>query len=50
MTMVLREHFATGGDDGVSAMILTTSPSSEQYNATIDTLKYGNLIGMAGVR
>jgi hypothetical protein len=50
LTMVLREHFATGGDDGVSAMILTTSPSSEQYNATIDTLKYGNLIGMAGVR
>jgi hypothetical protein len=47
--MVLREHFLTGdGDDGFSAMILTASPSSEQYTATIDTLKYGNLICMAG--
>ncbi|GKZ27406.1 hypothetical protein AbraIFM66951_005301 [Aspergillus brasiliensis] len=50
LTMVLREHFVSGGDGGVSTMILTTSPSSKQYNATIDTLKYGNLIGMAGVR
>ncbi|KAF4233047.1 hypothetical protein CNMCM8980_001139 [Aspergillus fumigatiaffinis] len=49
LTMVLREHFLTGeGDDGFSAMILTASPSSEQYTATIDTLKYGNLIGVAG--
>ncbi|KAH2198177.1 hypothetical protein KXW59_004336 [Aspergillus fumigatus] len=49
LTMVLREHFLTGeGDGGFSAMILTASPSSEQYTATIDTLKYGNLIGVAG--
>lgn len=37
LTMVLREHFLTGkGDDWF------------QYTATIDTLKYGNLIGVAG--
>ncbi|EAW08549.1 kinesin family protein [Aspergillus clavatus NRRL 1] len=49
LTMVLREHFlARDGDDSVSAMILTASPSSQQFTATIDTLKYGNLIGVAG--
>jgi hypothetical protein len=49
LTMVLREHFLAGeGDEGFSAVILTASPSSAQYTATIDTLKYGNLIGVAG--
>jgi hypothetical protein len=49
LTMVLREHFLAGeGDEGFPAVILTASPSSAQYIATIDTLKYGNLIGVAG--
>ncbi|KAK2745405.1 hypothetical protein FQN57_003748 [Myotisia sp. PD_48] len=52
LTMVLREHFI--GLDGLnkthSAMILTVSPSSEQYAATLNTLKYGNLMGVAGMK
>lgn len=48
LTMVLREHFLGSSNDTQSAMILTVSPSSEQYAATMNTLKYGNLVGVAG--
>ncbi|KAF3902456.1 Kinesin-4 [Orbilia brochopaga] len=47
LTMVLREHFL-GSEGGFSAMILTVSPAGEQYAATMNTVKYGNLVGMAG--
>ncbi|KAJ6261084.1 Kinesin-4 [Drechslerella dactyloides] len=47
LTMVLREHFL-GSEGGFSAMILTVSPAAEQYAATMNTVKYGNLVGMAG--
>ncbi|EXJ68480.1 uncharacterized protein A1O5_08273 [Cladophialophora psammophila CBS 110553] len=47
LTMVLREHF-TASAESSSAMILTISPSAEQYTATANTLKYGNLVGVAG--
>lgn len=47
LTMALREHFL-GSKDSNSAMILTVSPSSEQFAATTNTLKYGNLVGVAG--
>lgn len=46
LTMALREHFL-GGEDSSSAMILTVSPSSDQFSATTNTLKYGNLVGLA---
>lgn len=46
LTMALREHFL-GSEDSTSAMILTVSPSSDQFSATTNTLKYGNLVGMA---
>ncbi|KAK5053286.1 hypothetical protein LTR84_002260 [Exophiala bonariae] len=45
LTMALREHFV--GEDGSSAMVLTVSPSSDQFSATTNTLKYGDLVGMA---
>ncbi|KAL4939090.1 hypothetical protein BDV06DRAFT_231294 [Aspergillus oleicola] len=53
LTMVLREHFvdsssSSGGDAGHSAVILTVSPTEEKYAATMNTLKYGNLMGAAG--
>ncbi|OGM46585.1 kinesin family protein [Aspergillus bombycis] len=49
LTMVLRDHFlGTNTTDSYSAMILTVSPSSEQFAATLNTLKYGNLVGVAG--
>ncbi|KAB8071094.1 P-loop containing nucleoside triphosphate hydrolase protein [Aspergillus leporis] len=49
LTMVLRDHFlGSNTSDSYSAMILTVSPSSEQYAATMNTLKYGNLVGVAG--
>ncbi|EPS44246.1 hypothetical protein H072_1745 [Dactylellina haptotyla CBS 200.50] len=47
LTMVLREYFQ-GSEDGYSAMILTVSPAADQYAATMNTVKYGNLVGMAG--
>ena len=47
LTMALREHFTTSAESS-SAMILTVSPSTEQYAATMNTLKYGNLVGVAG--
>lgn len=46
LTMALREHFV-GSADSSSAMILTVSPSSGQFSATTNTLKYGDLVGMA---
>lgn len=47
LTMVLREHF-TGSPNSFSAMIVTLSPAEEKYAATLDSLKYGALVG--GVR
>ncbi|KAF3246408.1 hypothetical protein TWF192_006922 [Orbilia oligospora] len=47
LTMVLREHFL-GSESGFSAMILTVSPAADQYAATMNTVKYGNLVAMAG--
>ncbi|PYI09404.1 P-loop containing nucleoside triphosphate hydrolase protein [Aspergillus sclerotiicarbonarius CBS 121057] len=49
LTMVLRGHFMGSSTvNSHSAMILTVSPSSEQFAATMNTLKYGNLVGLAG--
>lgn len=46
LTMVLRGHFEARGSKGsYSAVILTTSPAVDQYAATANTLKYGNLVG-----
>ncbi|KAF5856147.1 hypothetical protein ETB97_007830 [Aspergillus alliaceus] len=48
LTMVLRDHFlGSNSSDSYSAMILTVSPSSDQFAATMNTLKYGNLVGVA---
>lgn len=47
LTMVLREHFL-GCGDGASAMIVAVSPANNQYAATLNSLKYGSLVGMAG--
>lgn len=50
LTMVLRGHFEARGSKGsYSAVVLTASPAADQYAATANTLKYGNLVGMAGV-
>ncbi|CAG7946691.1 unnamed protein product [Penicillium nalgiovense] len=46
LTMVLREHFEASTDTH-SAMILTVSPEASQYTATTNTLKYGDLVGLA---
>ena len=46
LTMVLREHFLHS-KDGSSAMILTVSPAKDQYEATLNSLKYGSLVGAA---
>ncbi|KAK2756435.1 hypothetical protein FQN54_005327 [Arachnomyces sp. PD_36] len=46
LTMVLREHFQ-GSKESQSAIILTVAPSLEQFSATMNTLKYGNLVGVA---
>lgn len=48
LTMVLRSQFLA--TNGQSAMILTLSPSDTQFAATMNTLKYGNLVGEAGGR
>ncbi|KAL2796670.1 P-loop containing nucleoside triphosphate hydrolase protein [Aspergillus keveii] len=49
LTMVLRGHFEPNGTVGsYTAMILTASPEVSQYPATMNTLKYGNLVGVAG--
>lgn len=47
LTMVLRHHFQASSDTD-SAMILTMSPSAREFAATMNTLKYGNLVGVAG--
>ncbi|TGJ76599.1 hypothetical protein E0Z10_g10858 [Xylaria hypoxylon] len=44
LTMVLREHFV-GVAGGTSAMIVTVSPAKSQYAATLNSLKYGSLVG-----
>lgn len=49
LTMVLREHFEATPDT-CSAMILTVSPSGDQFGATMNTLKYGDLVGLANAR
>lgn len=46
LTMVLREHFLNS-KDGTSAMIVTVSPAKKQYAATLNSLKYGSLVGAA---
>jgi hypothetical protein len=49
LTMVLRAHFEPSGPtNSYTAMILTASPEVTQYAATMNTLKYGNLVGVAG--
>ncbi|KAJ3482874.1 hypothetical protein NLI96_g6681 [Meripilus lineatus] len=48
LTMVLREHFL-GSRNGSSAMIVTVSPSVDQYAATLNSLKFGSLVGVASV-
>lgn len=47
LTMVLRSHFLAM-DRGQSAMILTVSSSDAQWMATLNTLKYGNVVDEAG--
>ena len=55
LTMVLREHFAGAGRGGSSSgsgsssssMIVTVSPARGQYVATLNSLKYANLVGAA---
>ncbi|KAI0399853.1 kinesin-like protein [Xylaria palmicola] len=46
LTMVLREHFV-GAGDGTSAMIVTVSPAAGQHSATLNSLRYGSLVGTA---
>lgn len=46
LTMVLRDHFLKS-DKGSSAMIVTVSPAKDQYAATLNSLKYGGLVGAA---
>ncbi|KAH8823891.1 kinesin-like protein [Flagelloscypha sp. PMI_526] len=48
LTMVLREHFL-GSRNGSSAMIVTVSPAVDQYAATLNSLKFGSLVGVASV-
>ncbi|PSN61542.1 kinesin family member 2/24 [Corynespora cassiicola Philippines] len=47
LTMVLRSHFSVM-EKGQSAMILTVSPVESDFAATLNTLKYGGLVGEAG--
>ncbi|KAL6690786.1 kinesin family protein [Trichoderma pleuroticola] len=44
LTMVLREHFLDTGK-GNSTIIVTISPAMEEYAATLNSLKYANLVG-----
>lgn len=46
LTMVLRDHFL-GSKNGTSAMIVTVSQAKGQYAATLNSLKYGSLVGAA---
>ncbi|WVN88064.1 uncharacterized protein L203_103263 [Cryptococcus depauperatus CBS 7841] len=45
LTMVLREHFSSS-ENGNSSIIVTVSSAKEQYAATLNSLKYGSLIGI----
>ena len=49
LTMVLRDHFEKLGE-GSAAMIVTVSPAKEHLTATLNTLKYGGLVGDPTVR
>lgn len=49
LTMVLREHFEAAPDTQ-SVMILTISPSADHFGATMNTLNYGDLVGLANAR
>ncbi|KFA71287.1 hypothetical protein S40288_06714 [Stachybotrys chartarum IBT 40288] len=44
LTMVLREYFV-GQKKGITAMIVNLSPAKERYTATLDSLRYGSLVG-----
>ncbi|PKS08376.1 hypothetical protein jhhlp_005320 [Lomentospora prolificans] len=44
LTMVLRQHFLDA-EKGNSNMIVTVSPAKDQYAATLNSLKYGSLVG-----
>jgi hypothetical protein len=44
LTMVLREYFV-GPKRGISAVVVTLSPARERYSATLDSLRYGSLVG-----
>ncbi|KAI0977630.1 kinesin-like protein [Xylaria arbuscula] len=46
LTMVLREHFMASGKTN-SNMIVTVSPAKDQYAATLNSLKFGSLVGAA---
>ncbi|EED16685.1 kinesin family protein [Talaromyces stipitatus ATCC 10500] len=46
LTMVLREHFMSTRK-GNSGIIVTLSPATEQYEATLNSLKYASLVGAA---
>ena len=46
--MALREHFMSSGK-GNSTIIVTISPATEQYKATLNSLKYASLVGAARV-
>lgn len=46
LTMALREHFMSAGK-GNSTIIVTISPATEQYKATLNSLKYVSLVGAA---
>lgn len=48
LTMVLRECFQTS-ENTTTAMIVTASPATEQYAATLNSLKFGSLVGSSGV-
>ncbi|KAL7621671.1 hypothetical protein AAE478_008998 [Parahypoxylon ruwenzoriense] len=45
LTMVLRERFMSTGK-GNSSIIVTLSPATEQYAATLNSLKYASLVGV----
>ena len=47
--MVLRDHFEKL-EEGSAAMIVTVSPAKEHLTATLNTLKYGGLVGDPTVR
>ncbi|CAG8175968.1 unnamed protein product [Penicillium salamii] len=46
LTMVLRQHFEAS-TDAQSSVIVTVSPAADQYAATMNTLKYADLVGSA---